>query len=192
MQMSRNVLILKGSPRKNGNSATLADQTALGAGENGAQVEVVSLDEMRIAPCDACDFCAETDGVCVIQDDMQTLYPKIQQADAIVIASPIYWFTFSAQTKLCIDRWYAFQPIRKQVWPDKQIGIILTYGDSDTYDSGAVNAIHTYQSMFRYLGVEIAGMVYGSAHEIGDVQKQPDLMQKAYALGEKLAVVNSG
>ena len=117
--MSKKVLILKGSPRKNGNSSALADQVALGARELGAEVDIVQLDEMQIAPCDACDFCQETDGVCVIQDDMQLLYPKIQQADALVIASPIYWFTFSAQTKLCIDRLYAFQPIRKQVWPDK-------------------------------------------------------------------------
>ena len=69
----------------------------------------------------------------------------------------------------------------------QKLGIILTYGDSDPYDSGAVNAIYTYQSICRYLGIEIAGMVYGSAHEIGDVQKQPELMQKAYALGENLA-----
>jgi multimeric flavodoxin WrbA len=188
--MTQKILILKGSPRKNGNSSTLADQAASGAKANGAEVEIFNLDGMRIAPCDACDFCAETDGVCVIQDDMQTLYPKIQQADAIVLASPIYWFTFSAQIKLCIDRWYAFQPIREQVWPGKKLGIILTYGDSDPYDSGAVNAIYTYQSMCRYLGIEIARIVYGSAHEIGDVQKQPELMQKAYALGEKLAVLD--
>lgn len=190
--MSTKILIIKGSPRKNGNSSTLADQAAFSARKNGAQVESVRIADLNIAPCDACDFCQETDGVCVIQDDMQPLYPKIQQADAIVIASPIYWFTISAQTKLCVDRWYAFQPIRKQVWPGKKIGIILTYGDSDPYDSGAVNAIYTFQSMFRYLGVEIAGMVYGSAHEIGDAQKQPELMQKAYALGKKLAAVNHG
>jgi multimeric flavodoxin WrbA len=188
--MNKNILIIKSSPRKNGNSSVLADQVALGAKEKGAQVESVQVDEMNIHPCDACDFCQETNGVCVIQDDMQTLYPKIQHADVLVLASPIYWFTISAQLKLCIDRWYAFQPIRQEVWPGKKIGIVLTYGDSDPYDSGAVNAIHTYQSMFRYLGVEIAGMVYGSASDIGDAAKQPELMEKAYHLGEKLAAMD--
>ncbi len=188
--MDKKVLILKGSPRKNGNSSVLADQAALGAKENGAEVESFRIDEMNIHPCDACDFCQETNGVCVIQDDMQSLYPKIQQADVLVLASPIYWFTISAQLKLCIDRWYAFQPIRHEVWPGKKIGIVLTYGDSDPYDSGAVNAIHTFQSMFRYLDVEIAGMVYGSASDVGDVEKQPDLMQKAHQLGEKLAAMD--
>jgi multimeric flavodoxin WrbA len=185
--MSKKILIIKGSPRKNGNSSTLADQLALGAQEKGAEVESFRIDEMNIHPCDACDFCQGTNGICVIQDDMQILYPNIQQADTIVIASPIYWFTINAQIKLCIDRWYAFQPIRKEVWPSKKIGIILTYGDSDPYNSGAVNAIHTFQSMFRYLSAEIVGIVYGSASDIGEAEKQPKLMEKAYQLGEKLA-----
>lgn len=187
--MSKKVLIIKGSPRKNGNSATLADQLALGARQHGADVESFSVHNLNIHPCDACDSCQETNGVCVIQDDMHMLYPKIQQADILVLASPIYWFTMNAQLKLCIDRWYAFQPIRKEVWPGKKVGIILTYGDSDPYDSGAVNAIYTFQSMFRYLNVEIAGMVYGSASEIGDLEKKPELMQSAYQLGEKLATM---
>ena len=186
--MNKNVLILKGSPRKNGNSSVLADQVAQGARQKGAEVSSFRIDEMNIRPCDACDFCQDTNGICVIKDDMQTLYPKIQRADAIVIASPIYWFTITAQIKLCIDRWYAFEPIKSEVWPDKKIGIILTYGDSDPYNSGAVNAIHTFQSMFDYLGVKIAGIVYGSASDIGDVEKQPELMEKAYQLGEKLVV----
>ncbi len=190
--MSKNIMIVKGSPRKNGNSSILADHLASGAREEGAQVEIVRLDGLNIAPCDACDFCQETDGVCVIQDDMQPLYPKIQQADAIVIASPIYWFTINAQTKLFIDRWYAFQPIRRQIWPGKKIGIILTYGDEDLYNSGAINAIYTFQSMCRYLGVEIAGMVYGTADQAGEVQQKPDLMRKAYDLGGKLAAAEIG
>ena len=186
--MSKKVLILKGSPRKNGNSSILADQVALGAREKGAEIASFRIDEMDIRPCDACDFCQDTNGICVIQDDMQTLYPKIQQADTIVIANPIYWFTINAQIKLCIDRWYAFEPIKKEVWPGKKIGIILTYGDSDPYNSGAVNAIHTFQSMFDYLGAEIVGIVYGSASDIGDVEKQPELMEKAYHLADKLVV----
>jgi len=81
------------------------------------------------------------------------------------------------------------QPIRQKVWPGKNIGIVLTYGDANPYDSGAVNAIYTFQSMCRYLGIEIAGMVYGTASGIGDVEKQPELMQKAYQLGVKLATL---
>ncbi len=69
----------------------------------------------------------------------------------------------------------------------KQAGIVLTYGDDDLYTSGGINAIHTFESMFRFLKMEIAGMVYGTAMDVGDAEKQPELMQKARQLGERLA-----
>ena len=106
--MGKQILVFKGSPRVNGNSSTLADEAAAGARAAGAEVECFSLHLMDIRACDACDICHET-GVCVLKDDMQTLYPKLEQADAIIIASPVYWFTMSAQTKLMIDRWYALR-----------------------------------------------------------------------------------
>ncbi|MFC1996283.1 flavodoxin family protein [Chloroflexota bacterium] len=183
--MSKFVLVLKSSPRKNGNSNTLVEQVEAGAKEAGANVESLMLHDLDIRPCDACDTCQET-GVCIIKDDMQQVYPLIEKASAIVISGPVYWFTISAQAKLCIDRWYALIHSDERIFSDKQVGIILTYGDSDLYNSGGINAIHTYESMFRYLGSEIAGMVYGSAQEIGDAEKQPELMQQAYQLGLKL------
>jgi multimeric flavodoxin WrbA len=185
--MSKNVLILKGSPRERGNSATLADQAAAGAKAAGARVEAFYLHGMDIRPCDACDLCVEKQGGCVIEDDMQLLYPKLLQADAILIASPVYWFTFSAQTKLCIDRWYALETPKGNALAGKRIGIILTYADTDPYTSGGINAIRTFQDMFRYIRAEIVGFVYGAASNIGDVEKQPALMERAYQLGQQLA-----
>ena len=182
---SRHILVLKGSPRLKGNSSLLADQVAIGARDCGAEVESYDLHQMDIRACDACDICQET-GVCVIKDDMQVLYPKLRAADAIVIASPIYWFTLSAQTKLCIDRWYAMENTAGNALVGKQFGIVLTYGDIDPYMSGAINAIHTFQDMFRYLRANMVGIVYGTAMKEGDVVNQPDLMQRAYKLGQKL------
>jgi len=184
--MCKHVMVFKGSPREQGNSSALAEKTAEGARAAGAEVEIFSLHVMDIHPCDACDTCQET-GVCVLKDDMQLLFPKLQEADAIVIASPIYWFTMSAQTKLFIDRWYALESSQGNALKGKQFGILLTYGDTDPYSSGAINAMRTFQDMMRYIGAEITGMVYGTAMDIGDVQKQPELMARAYQLGEKLA-----
>jgi len=183
--MSRFVLVLKGSPRANGNSSALAEQVIAGAKESGAEVESLWLHDMDISPCDACYDCQET-GMCVIKDDMQKVYPLLEKADAILIASPVYWFTISAQTKLCIDRWFAFEGAQGNRLRGKQFGIVLTFGDSDLYTSGAINAIHTFESMFRYIGAQITGMVYGSAHKIGDAEKQPELMERAYQLGLRL------
>ncbi len=185
--MAKKILILKSSPRISGNSNTLAEQAATGARDMGAQEEVFNLSEMNIRPCDACDECRETGGVCVIGDEMQNLYPKLRQADAILLASPIYWFTMSAQLKLCIDRWYALQTPEGNELGGKRFGIVLTYGDSDLHNSGGINAIHTFESMFRYLKAEITGIVHGSADAAGDIEKQPALMEQAYRLGKKLA-----
>ena len=184
--MGRTVLILKGSPRERGNSAALADRAAAGAAEAGAQVECVSLQTMDIRPCDGCDLCKETGEYCVIEDDMQSLYPKLLEADALLLASPIYWFTYSAQLKLCIDRWYGLWNAKKDVFRGKPVGIVLTYGDTDLYTSGGINAIHTFETMFHFLQAPIAGMVYGSVSDPGDAQKHPELMQAAYELGKKL------
>ncbi len=183
--MARRVLVFKGSPREDGNSSSLAERAAQGARSTGAEVEVFSLHRMDIRPCDACDTCQET-GVCVLKDDMQALYPKLVEADAILIASPIYWFTFSAQTKLFIDRWYGLESPQGSPLRGKQFGLLLTYGDSDPYSSGAINAIRTFQDMLRYLEANLGGLVYATAMDVGDVQKQPGLMDRAYQLGEKL------
>jgi len=180
------VLILKGSPRERGNSASLANQAAVGAREAGAEVESVYLHGMDIRACDGCDLCKEEGVACVIEDDMQSLYPKLQEANAILLASPIYWFMYSAQLKLCIDRWYGLWKTDKAAFKGKSVGIILTYGDSDLYTSGGINAIHTFETMFRFLQAPIAGIVYGSALDPGEAEKQPELMQAAYQLGLKL------
>jgi Multimeric flavodoxin WrbA len=188
--MTKNILILNGSPREKGNSAVLAGRAAAGASEAGAQVESVYLHGLDIRACDACELC--TDGECVIEDDMQPLYPKLAAADAILLASPIYWFTITAQLKLCVDRWYGFQGHKWKEVSHKQYGFILTYGDTDLYTSGAINAIHTYETMCRFLKSEVVGIVHGSLNDVGDAEKHPELMQQAYDLGKLLASPGQG
>jgi multimeric flavodoxin WrbA len=183
----KRILILKGSPRLKGNSSILADQAASGARDVGAEVESYDLHKMNIKPCDACDICQGAgDGKCIIEDDMQILYPKLRTADGIVLSSPVYWFTLSAQTKLCIDRWYALENPNGNALAGKQFGIILTYGDTDPYTSGAINAIRAYQDMFRYIKADIVGIVYGSASKVGEIRDKPKIMDRAYLLGQKL------
>ncbi len=184
--MTSRILVVNGSPRARGNSATLAEQAAQAARQAGASVESVYLHGLDIRPCDACDECRATGGVCVIGDDMQSLYPKISAADAILFASPIYWFTFSAQLKLFLDRCYAYQGTNWKEFAGKRIGIILAYGDSDPYNFGMVNAIHTFESMCRFLKADVVGVVHGSLSGIGDAQKHPELMESAFHLGQRL------
>ncbi len=184
--MSKKILILKGSPRERGNSAALAAQVEAGARECGAQVERVYLHGLEIRPCDGCDLCIETGQWCAIEDDMQGLYPKFLEADALVLASPVYWFTYSAQLKLCIDRWYGLFNQQRDFLRGKPVGLVLTYGDTDLYTSGGINAIHSFESMFRFLEAPIAGIVYGTASDPGDAGKNQALMDQAYRLGKRL------
>jgi len=121
---------------------------------------------------------------------MQILYPLVREADAIVYASPVYWFTISAQLKIFIDRCYALgggsDYETSHALAGKRIGVVLTYGGDDPFDSGAINAIRMFQDIFSYIPAEIAGMVYGCASGPGEIRRDTGLMAKAQELGRKL------
>lgn len=185
--MKRYVLIMKGSPRVQGNSALLAEQLADGTKSVGAEAEQVYVHEMNIRPCQACNGCRENGGTCVISDDMQKLYPKITRADALVVVSPIYWYAVTAQTKLWIDRCYALvmNPEGDRM-EGKDFGAILTYAQPDIESSGAINALGMLYDIFER--GNLAGIVHGSAYYAGDIKKQPALMTQAYNLGRRLGM----
>jgi multimeric flavodoxin WrbA len=184
----KNVLIAIGSPRRNGNSTALAQEAATGVRETGGTARVFRLHDLAIRPCRACDNCQKNRNfACVQVDDMNAIYAELAQADALLIASPVYWFTISAQTKLFVDRLYAFIGPDGHGLAGKRIGIILTYGDVDVMRSGAVNALRTFQDACRYVGAPIVGEVYGSGSAPGEVKENLALMREAYELGQKLA-----
>ena len=186
--MTKQVIIVLGSPRKNGNCAILAEQAAAGVRACGARTETIYLHGLTMAPCNACESCqtaTETD--CIIDDELTALLPRLRQADALLIASPVYWFTFSAQTKLFLDRaFFALNGPQGHALKGKPVGLIMAFGDADPFTSGAVNALRAFQDICRFIEAPVAGMVYGSAFGAGDIQKQPDLLQEAYQLGRKL------
>jgi multimeric flavodoxin WrbA len=185
---SKKILVFLGSPRKKGNSTTLAQKIIAGAQSAGATVETIYLHGQDIAPCHACYGCLKPDNhSCVIDDDMQPIYQKLIEADAWVIASPVYWFTMSAQTKLFMDRWFALYNNKKEAFAGKAIAIAMSYGDSDPFNSGCVNALRTFQDTCRFVGANIVGMVYGNAEKPGEIESNQALMDAAEALGKKLA-----
>ena len=183
----KNLLVLMGSPRKRGNSSSLAMEAVHGARDEGAHVECHHLHQMNIRPCRACEYCRKGAArTCSQDDDMQILYPKIKAADALLIAGPVYWFTIGAQTKLFMDRLYALGNEEGYGLLGKKIGIILTYADVDPFRSGAVNALRAFQDSFNYIGAEIVGMVYGAASKAGEIRTNHALMAKALELGKAL------
>jgi multimeric flavodoxin WrbA len=184
---TKQVLVILGSPRRKGNSATLADRISRGAKSAGAEVETVFLQELKISPCRGCNTCQKPDSKgCANKDDMQEIYPRLISADAWVIASPVYWFNMSAQTKIFMDRCYALTAYAENPFVGKRIAIAMSYGDADPFRSGCVNALRAFQDAFRYAGAKIAGMVYGSAMEAGEIANNKSLMREAEELGKRL------
>jgi len=122
----------------------------------------------------------------VIDDDMNEIYNAVKSAGAIVFASPIYWFTVSAQLKQALDRFYAFITPDGHRFAGKRIGLAFTYGGDDVFDSGCINAIRTFQDIFSFIKSPIAGMVYGST-AAGPIGANTALMRNARDLGNNLA-----
>jgi len=193
MQIGENqqhVVALLGSPRKKGNSTVLAKQIIHGVESVGAKVETVYLNGLDIKPCQGCYACKKKNSTgCAVDDDMQSLYPKLIESDAWIIASPVYWFSMSAQTKIFMDRCFAIWNEDPEINPlyNKRIAIAMSYGDSDPFNSGCVNALRSFQDAYRYAGSKIVGMVYGSADEPGEIASNAELMTQAEKIGKKLA-----
>ena len=179
-----NVLILNGSPRKNGNCRYLVESLVKGIKENGGTPEIVNLQVLKISPCDACESCLKNKSKgCIKHDDMTDLYPKIKNSSSIVFASPTYWFNISAQTKLFIDRLYA---IHESGLNGKKIGVILTYGDKDVFTSGGVNALRSFQDICNYVNAKLVGIVHASADKAGEIKSNSVKLGEAYNLGKEI------
>ena len=187
MEKKTKVLVLLGSPRKKGNSAILAEKITKGAMSAGAEVETVFLHGLNIAPCKSCYACQKPKSKgCSIDDDMQPIYRAMREADAWVIASPVYWFNMSSQIKIWMDRCFAFPAYAKNPFAGKRIAIAMSYGGEDPFDSGCVNALRTFQDAYGYVGSKIVGMIYGSAMGAGEIKANEALMKSAEGLGRKL------
>jgi multimeric flavodoxin WrbA len=181
-----NLVILSGSPRKNGNCALLANQAADAARAGGAAVELVFLQDLDIRPCEGCHVCRESvDAECILEDDMRGLYPKLRAADAILLASPIYSYDMSAQTKLLIDRLYALGARDGNALSGKRFGFIVVYGGKDEFVSGAATAMRCLHDTFAKKASWMR-FVHGTAYEAGDAAGNAPLMEDVRRLGAEL------
>lgn len=187
MKKEKKVLVLLGSPRREGNSSILAERIAKGVMLAGGKVKTVFLHELNIAPCKSCYACQRPKSTgCSIDDDMQHIYKEMLDAEAWVIASPVYWFNMSAQIKIWMDRCFALPAYREKPFLGKKIALAMSYGGDDPFDSGCVNALRSFQDAFSYVEAKIVGMVYGSAMDAGDIKGDEALMEKAEELGKQL------
>lgn len=188
MSEPKKLLVFLGSPREVSNSDLLAKEAIRGAEEAGAVVETFKLSQLDLHPCQACAICRKMGDrvLCAINDDMNDFYPKMIAADALLFATPIYFFTVSAQTKMFLDRFYAFGGENGYRIRGKKVGMVAAYGSDDAFASGAVNAFRTFQDAFQYMKCEVVGFAHGKAKVAGLIAENTHALMKAYELGGKL------
>ena len=185
------VIAFLGSPRENGNTELLLREAVRGVEESGPAVQVFNLNKMNIMPCQNCGGCDET-GVCIYEDDMTRIYEAIRNADRIILASPIFFFALSAQTKIMIDRCQAFwcgkYLLRKPI-PEGQYGrkgLLLLVGGMKK-EIGVQCAEATAKAFFRTISVpEHKTFAYMGIDEKGAILKHPSSLQDTYRAGQQL------
>lgn len=175
------ILVLNGSPRPHGDTAAMVDSFAKGARERGHQVDVVNVCQKKIAGCLACEYChqkgSDHERQCVQQDDMQQIYPLLDAAEMIVLASPVYYHSFSGQLQCAINRIYALDKPKRL----KKAAMILSSGSDHVYSG----AIFEYQNSFLlYLGLQDMGIFTAHGKENGSPEKLEELYQFGKSLTE--------
>ncbi len=185
------VLGIAGSPRRGGNTDLLLAEVMRGAASRGAEVKTIVLNDLKVAPCQHCDACLKK-GKCKYQDDIQMIYRELEQADRIVLASPIQFMGVTAQMKAMIDRCQA-------LWVRKYLLKLPPLGDrremkglfisvagrkvANVFDGALV----TIKSLFVVLDVTYAGeLLFRNVDEKGAIAKHPDALRQAFLTGWEL------
>lgn len=175
------IVILSGSPRKNGNSELLVNSFVEGAKLHN-EVEVMSIREYHVQPCCGCNACRIGSGKkCFQKDDMHLVFGKLSDADILVIASPVYFYGVSAQLKAVIDRFHS--PERQQVGIK---GMALLLVGADTIPNLFDSIISQYRLTLDYFHLQDYGMVLVGGFEEKAAIEGSERLNDAYSLGSSL------
>jgi len=190
-----NILAVYGSPRRKGNTAILLDQAVHGAQEAGSQVEKIFLRDLKLSPCLEIYGCKET-GRCIIQDDFQRVYDQLLACQGLMLASPIFFYSVSAHTKMLIDRCQSLWV--KKYWINK-----FPYGQGELKRKGIFISVGatkgkklfegpllTIKYFFDVLDMDLwKTLLYRGLDFEGDILKHPEYLQEAYNAGKEFASV---
>jgi len=190
------VLGIYGSPRKDGNSDKLLDEALKGAKSAGAQVSAVYCRDLKMSGCVECGGCDKT-GQCVVNDDMQSVYPRLLEADAIIVASPMFFYGLTSQVKALIDRCQAMwskrmlekTPEQRKAY-DHGKGYLIAVGATKgktLFDGAQLVAKYFFDALdMTYEG----GVFVKSVEGKGDAASHTDAMKDAFELGKKAVQEN--
>ena len=187
------IVAIYGSPRRRGNTATLLKHAVQGAVDAGAQVDEIILRDLKISPCLEIYACKK-EGRCAIKDDFQQVVDQILSAKGLILASPIFFYTVSAHTKILMDRcqslWvkkYWIDKVPFGQWEPKRRGLFISVGATKgkkLFDG----TLLTVKYFFDVLDTELyRSLLYRGMDFEGDVLKYPEYLEEAYEAGKALA-----
>jgi len=187
------IVAIYGSPRRRGNTATLLKHAVQGAVDAGAQVDEIILRDLKISPCLEIYACKK-EGRCAIKDDFQQVVDQILSAKGLILASPIFFYTVSAHTKILMDRcqslWvkkYWIDKVPFGQWEPKRKGLFISVGATKgkkLFDG----TLLTVKYFFDVLDAELyRSLLYRGMDFEGDVLKYPEYLEEAYQAGSDLA-----
>ncbi|MFA5388187.1 MAG: flavodoxin family protein [Candidatus Omnitrophota bacterium] len=184
------ILGINGSPRPAGNTEILLDKLLEGARSKGADTEKIILNSLEFVPCQECEEMPD-DGSCLINDDMGAVYKKIKEADAIVFASPIFFGSISAQSKMMIDRfqcaWRAKYVLKKDAGYKKIPGVFISVEGSGRKDFFE-NARAVVRNFFAVINAAYKYELFcPGADKKGGIAKYPACLEEAFNIGAKIA-----
>jgi len=185
------IVAFNGSPRIGGNTEVLLEEALKPLREAGHEITLFKLNVLNFKPCQDCGGCVKT-GICIHDDAMTAMYAAIREADRIILASPIFFYSISAQAKAMVDRCQAFwceKYLLKKIipaGPHGRKGLLLLVGGMKKED-GKHTAEAVAKGFFRTCSVpEHETLFYGGVDAKGDVQKHPTALQEAYEAGKRL------
>ena len=187
------IVAIYGSPRRRGNTATLLKHAVQGAVDAGAQVDEIILRDLKISPCLEIYACKK-EGRCAIEDDFHHVADQILSAKGLILASPIFFYTVSAHTKILMDRcqslWvkkYWIDKVPFGQWESKRKGLFISVGATKgkkLFDG----TLLTVKYFFDVLDTELfQTLLYRGLDFEGDVLKYPEYLEAAYQAGNDLA-----
>lgn len=175
------MVVLQGSPNKKGSTFILADCFRQGAEAAGHTVEFIDVAHARIHPCTGCVHCGY-EGPCVQKDDVESIRKKILDGDMLVFATPLYYYGMSAQLKILIDRFCAFNSSMQRKHMKSALLTVAWNSDSWTFEALEAH----YKTLVRYLNLTDMGMVLGYGCGTPSMTEHSKFPQQAYQLGNRL------
>ncbi len=186
------ILGIYGSPRKQGNSEVILDEILRAAVDSGAETKKIYARDLNMSGCQECGGCDKT-GKCVVKDDMQQVYPLFEEADVIILSSPIFFYGISAQVKAVVDRAQAMWSRRmlkkpREQWKNHESGRGYLIAVGATKGENLFEGVK-YVAKYFYDALDMdyeGGLFYKGLERKDDAKNNPEIMKEAYAFGEKI------